>query len=63
MKWYSTKAFSDIEKKPEESKIYNIKCNLESSDVFHERNYSFSLNPPSFSEFGNIFNDKYMNHF
>jgi hypothetical protein len=63
MKWYSTKAISDFEKKPEESKIYNIKFNLESSDVFHETNYSFCLNPPTLSEFGNIFNDKYMNHF
>ena len=37
--------------------IYNL------DDDFDELNYSFKFNTPSFREFGNVYNDKYMTPF
>lgn len=65
IEWFSTKLFSDFERKPaEDSKIQRyLNLTLEKSNDFDEINYSFSLNHLSSREFCNVYNQKYMNFF
>jgi hypothetical protein len=65
MEWLrTTRLISDFKREPaEDSKIYLIIYNLVPSDGFDEKTYSLKFNPPSFIEFGNVYNDKCMTLF
>lgn len=64
MEWYKNILFSDFDRIKEASKILTILIlNLESSDDYEEINYTFTFNPLSSLEFGNIYNERCMTPF
>ena len=46
----------------DKSKLYYLIHNLENENDFDEENYSLKLSLPSYKEFSNLFNKKYMSH-
>ena len=64
MEWYEKILFSDFVRKPEDSKIHTMSnLNLENSVDFEEINYTFTFNPLTSLEFGNVYNERCMTSF